>query len=157
MVVMRFIVSMIVRLLILGPHEACSFTILLCGKFWIDHVYTHVVADHFTLSVATVVMTFMSTHAQDVEFNTGWKSKTVVAFFFNVEANERNTFFVLVTHHFHDFAKFLHADVAILVSIVHCEHHFGHVVIVIFVVCFVFTMVMVIMIVFVRHHHFHHL
>ena len=117
----------------------------------VNSVCAHVVADHFTLSVATVVMAFMSTHAEDVEFNTCWKSETVVAFFFNMEADEGNTFFMLATHHFHDFAEFFHADVAILVFVVHCEHHFTHVVKPFLVRSFSFTMVF-----FLFHHDVRH-
>ena len=103
-----------------------------------------------------MVVTIVSTHAENVKFDACRKCDSVVALFFDVEADVGNTFFVLVTHHFHNFAEFLNADVAILVSIVHCEHHLRHVVVFIFVVCFVFVMGVIIMIVFFRHHHFHH-
>ena len=143
--------------MILGPHEACTFTVFLSGVCGVNSVCAHIVADHFGISVATMVVPLMSTHAEDVEFNTCWKSETIVAFFFNVEANERNTFFVLATHHFHDFAKFFHANVSIFICIIHCEHHFGHVVvIVVFAVRSLICMVVVVVVFFIRHHHFHH-
>ena len=139
---------------------------VVCKCFFITVVivtilFTMVVMRVFITVVIVVVMSamvvaFMATHAEDVEFDTCWKSETVVTFFFNVEANERNTFLVLAAHHLHDFAKFFHADVAILICVVHSKHHFSHVVIMIFLVRFFFAVVVVIMVVFVRHHHFHH-
>ena len=155
--VMVSFIIMVIRALILGPHEACTFTVILGGVCGVNSVCAHIVADHFGISVATMVVSLMSTRAEDVEFNTCWESETIVAFFLNMEADERNSFFVLVTHHFHDFAKFLHTDVAVLICIIHCEHHFGHVVvIVVFAVRSLICMVVAIMIVFFRHHHFRH-
>ena len=106
--------------------------------------------------VAMVVVTVMSTAGENMHVDTCRQSNAVVAFGFNVQADEGNAFFVLIFAHFHHGMELGCVEGTIFVGVEHGEHHFhpfSFVVVVIVAGSFVAVVVMFlpVIVVAVRH------
>ena len=129
-----------------------------------------VIATVFVAVVVMVVMVAMvvavvSTAHENVHVNACRQSDAVIAFFFNMEANERNAFFVLIFAHVHHGVELGFVERTVFVGVKHGEHHFHefiHVVVVVIVVgsfvavVVMLLMVMLFMVVFISSHGAHH-